>query len=181
MSRKTYWGPSEWSEFVMKLEARMPWVQFSQLTVVSRVFIRRKLQQFLPSEPVYSAGWTISTQASGSSWNFIFYYFLFKCMLSVSVYQVFENVASSYDTMNDVMSFGIHRLWKDRLVKLLNPSAGTKLLDVAGGTGKPSRDLSSMTEYLAAFYWTWILGDSNESNPTTYWSVMWSGLGLVWQ
>lgn len=51
------------------------------------------------------------------------------------VYRVFENVASSYDKMNDVMSFGIHRLWKDRLVRVLNPPAGTKLLDVAGGTG----------------------------------------------
>lgn len=48
---------------------------------------------------------------------------------------MFENVASSYDKMNDVMSFGIHRLWKDRLVRVLNPPAGTKLLDVAGGTG----------------------------------------------
>lgn len=48
---------------------------------------------------------------------------------------MFENVASSYDKMNDVMSFGIHRLWKDRLVRVLNPPAGTRLLDVAGGTG----------------------------------------------
>ncbi|XP_068680850.1 2-methoxy-6-polyprenyl-1,4-benzoquinol methylase, mitochondrial-like [Montipora foliosa] len=51
------------------------------------------------------------------------------------VYRVFENVASSYDKMNDVMSFGIHRLWKDRLIRVLNPPPGTKLLDVAGGTG----------------------------------------------
>lgn len=51
------------------------------------------------------------------------------------VYKVFENVASSYDQMNDAMSFGIHRLWKDRLIKVLNPPSGTKLLDVAGGTG----------------------------------------------
>ena len=48
---------------------------------------------------------------------------------------MFENVASSYDQMNDAMSFGIHRLWKDRLIKVLNPPSGTKLLDVAGGTG----------------------------------------------
>lgn len=55
--------------------------------------------------------------------------------LLFAVYKVFENVASSYDKMNDAMSFGIHRLWKDRLIKVLNPSPGTKLLDVAGGTG----------------------------------------------
>nr|XP_058955234.1 2-methoxy-6-polyprenyl-1,4-benzoquinol methylase, mitochondrial-like [Pocillopora verrucosa] len=51
------------------------------------------------------------------------------------VYKVFESVASSYDKMNDAMSFGIHRLWKDRLITILNPPVGTKLLDVAGGTG----------------------------------------------
>jgi len=48
---------------------------------------------------------------------------------------VFENVASSYDKMNDAMSLGIHRLWKDRLIRVLNPPEGTNLLDVAGGTG----------------------------------------------
>ncbi|KAG2280414.1 hypothetical protein Bca52824_051634 [Brassica carinata] len=48
---------------------------------------------------------------------------------------VFTNVASSYDIMNDVMSGGLHRLWKERLVGKLSPFAGMKHLDVAGGTG----------------------------------------------
>lgn len=48
---------------------------------------------------------------------------------------VFSNVASSYDLMNDLMSAGLHRLWKDRLVSKLHPFAGMKHLDVAGGTG----------------------------------------------
>lgn len=48
---------------------------------------------------------------------------------------VFENVASSYDLMNDAMSFGVHRLWKDYFVSVLNPTPDMKLLDVAGGTG----------------------------------------------
>jgi ubiquinone/menaquinone biosynthesis C-methylase UbiE len=48
---------------------------------------------------------------------------------------VFKKVASKYDVMNDFMSVGIHRLWKDSFVKKLGPSAGTRLLDVAGGTG----------------------------------------------
>lgn len=48
---------------------------------------------------------------------------------------VFTNVASSYDLMNDLMSAGLHRLWKDRLVSKLNPFPGMKHLDVAGGTG----------------------------------------------
>ncbi|XP_059844338.1 2-methoxy-6-polyprenyl-1,4-benzoquinol methylase, mitochondrial [Hypanus sabinus] len=51
------------------------------------------------------------------------------------VYKVFKNVAEKYDVMNDAMSFGIHRLWKDTLLHTMNPLPGTKLLDVAGGTG----------------------------------------------
>jgi 2-methoxy-6-polyprenyl-1,4-benzoquinol methylase len=38
--------------------------------------------------------------------------------------------------MNDVMSVGIHRLWKDYFMQLLSPTPGTKLVDVAGGTGE---------------------------------------------
>ncbi|XP_021744984.1 2-methoxy-6-polyprenyl-1,4-benzoquinol methylase, mitochondrial-like isoform X1 [Chenopodium quinoa] len=54
---------------------------------------------------------------------------------SQMVGNVFSNVASSYDLMNDLMSGGLHRLWKDRLVEELNPFPGMKHLDVAGGTG----------------------------------------------
>ena len=48
---------------------------------------------------------------------------------------VFESVADRYDLMNDLMSGGIHRLWKDALIDRLKPRAGMRLLDVAGGTG----------------------------------------------
>ena len=48
---------------------------------------------------------------------------------------VFGSVASKYDVMSDVMSMGIHRIWKDAMMDWLAPRAGTKLLDVAGGTG----------------------------------------------
>lgn len=48
---------------------------------------------------------------------------------------VFSSVASKYDIMNDVMSVGIHRVWKDAMMDWLAPRAGQKLLDVAGGTG----------------------------------------------
>lgn len=48
---------------------------------------------------------------------------------------VFNSVASKYDVMNDVMSAGIHRLWKDAMMDWLAPRAGQRLLDVAGGTG----------------------------------------------
>ena len=48
---------------------------------------------------------------------------------------VFSSVASKYDIMNDVMSVGIHRLWKDAMKDWLATRGGQKLLDVAGGTG----------------------------------------------
>ncbi len=48
---------------------------------------------------------------------------------------VFSNVSRSYDRMNDAMSLGLHRLWKDRLVTKLGPFPGMHHLDVAGGTG----------------------------------------------
>ena len=48
---------------------------------------------------------------------------------------VFTNVASRYDLMNDAMSGGMHRLWKDRFVRRVQPRAGEQILDMAGGTG----------------------------------------------
>ena len=48
---------------------------------------------------------------------------------------VFDSVARRYDLMNDLMSGGIHRLWKDRMVAWLKPRPGQIMLDVAGGTG----------------------------------------------
>lgn len=51
------------------------------------------------------------------------------------VREVFSSVARNYDVMNDLMSGGIHRLWKDAIVEWLNPQPGQAFLDVAGGTG----------------------------------------------
>ena len=51
------------------------------------------------------------------------------------VHGVFTSVASKYDVMNDLMSLGIHRIWKDAMMDWLAPRAGQHLLDVAGGTG----------------------------------------------
>lgn len=48
---------------------------------------------------------------------------------------VFTNVASRYDLMNDAMSGGMHRLWKDRFARRVKPRAGEQVLDMAGGTG----------------------------------------------
>jgi demethylmenaquinone methyltransferase/2-methoxy-6-polyprenyl-1,4-benzoquinol methylase len=51
------------------------------------------------------------------------------------VHGVFTRVASKYDIMNDLMSAGMHRLWKDAMMDWLAPRPGQRLLDVAGGTG----------------------------------------------
>ena len=48
---------------------------------------------------------------------------------------VFNSVASRYDVMNDAMSMGVHRVWKDAMLDWLAPRSGQRLLDVAGGTG----------------------------------------------
>ena len=48
---------------------------------------------------------------------------------------VFRSVASRYDLMNDAMSAGLHRLWKDRFVRRIKPRTGERILDMAGGTG----------------------------------------------
>ncbi len=51
------------------------------------------------------------------------------------VREVFSNVAAKYDLMNDAMSGGAHRLWKDQFVRRVKPRAGEHILDMAGGTG----------------------------------------------
>ncbi|MBL4617155.1 MAG: class I SAM-dependent methyltransferase [Robiginitomaculum sp.] len=55
------------------------------------------------------------------------------------VRDVFDRVADNYDLMNDFMSFGVHRLWKDMVIARANPQPGQLLIDVAGGTGDLSR------------------------------------------
>ena len=57
---------------------------------------------------------------------------------------VFDSVASNYDLMNDLMSAGVHRLWKDAAAAKLNPRPGETILDVAGGTGDMARRYSKL-------------------------------------
>ena len=54
---------------------------------------------------------------------------------SSMVREVFDSVAPKYDLMNDLMSLGIHRLWKDAMIDWLRPRPGMQLVDVGGGTG----------------------------------------------
>jgi demethylmenaquinone methyltransferase/2-methoxy-6-polyprenyl-1,4-benzoquinol methylase len=51
------------------------------------------------------------------------------------VREIFSSVAPRYDLMNDLMSVGVHRLWKETFIDWLNPQSGMAILDVAGGTG----------------------------------------------
>lgn len=63
------------------------------------------------------------------------------------VQEVFSSVARRYDLMNDLMSGGVHRLWKDAMIGWLNPQPGQSVLDVAGGTGDIAfRIVSAMRE-----------------------------------
>ena len=65
------------------------------------------------------------------------------------VRQVFDNVAVNYDVMNDAMSLGIHRLWKDSFVRMVRPRPGYTLIDLAGGTGDIAFRMHKKTSGLA--------------------------------
>ncbi len=59
------------------------------------------------------------------------------------VESVFNSVFDKYDLMNDLMSFGIHRIWKKELIYMMNPSYKKKLIDVASGTGDVAKLFSN--------------------------------------
>ena len=61
------------------------------------------------------------------------------------VNSVFSKVYSKYDLMNDVMSLGIHRIWKDKFIDWMNPSRNSTLIDVASGTGDIAKLFSLRT------------------------------------
>lgn len=65
------------------------------------------------------------------------------------VERVFNSVAGKYDLMNDLMSFGIHRLWKKLAISYCTPLAGQKILDLAGGTGDLAAALLAATNHQA--------------------------------
>ena len=63
---------------------------------------------------------------------------------------VFDRVARRYDLMNDLMSAGVHRLWKDATAARLNPQPGEVIVDCAGGTGDMARRFTKMTRRIQA-------------------------------
>ena len=68
------------------------------------------------------------------------------------VSKVFEDVFEKYDIMNDLMSLGIHRLWKKTFIDWLNPSKNTKLIDVASGTGDIAKLFLEKIDYSGNAY-----------------------------
>ena len=79
------------------------------------------------------------------------------------VRDVFDSVASQYDIMNDLMSLGIHRIWKRIAVQLSNVRNGERVLDLAGGTG----DLTTLFEQRVGSSGQVILADINAQMLTT--------------
>ena len=61
--------------------------------------------------------------------------------------RVFDDAFDKYDIMNDLMSLGVHRLWKDRLIDWMNPKKGDHLLDVASGTGDVARSFLQRIQF----------------------------------
>jgi demethylmenaquinone methyltransferase/2-methoxy-6-polyprenyl-1,4-benzoquinol methylase len=76
-----------------------------------------------------------------------------------AVAQVFHSVAAKYDIMNDLMSGGIHRLWKRHTISQSGVRAGQKVLDIAGGTG----DLTAKFSRLVGQSGQVVLDDNNDS------------------
>jgi demethylmenaquinone methyltransferase / 2-methoxy-6-polyprenyl-1,4-benzoquinol methylase len=66
--------------------------------------------------------------------------------------QVFKDVFVKYDIMNDLMSFGVHRIWKKKFIDILNPQKNTKLIDVASGTGDIAKLFLKKTKYQSHVY-----------------------------
>ena len=56
------------------------------------------------------------------------------------VNEVFNKVSNKYDLMNDLMSLGVHRIWKRNLIDWINPSRNTKLIDMSSGTGDITKE-----------------------------------------
>ncbi len=82
------------------------------------------------------------------------------------VNEVFDSVAEKYDLMNDVMSFGLHRLWKNEFIKQIEPTEDMKLIDVAGGTGDIAFRFLNYLKYNSADTQTPIVGDDTDTNYT---------------
>src|SRR5210317_2370154 len=75
------------------------------------------------------------------------------------VHDVFESVAGKYDLMNDLMSMGIHRLWKRHFIAISDIQPGQRVLDLAGGTG----DIAALMSKRVGSHGSVVLSDINEA------------------
>jgi len=75
------------------------------------------------------------------------------------VREVFDSVAEKYDVMNDLMSFGVHRLWKRHFIAISNILPGQRVLDLAGGTG----DITALISKRVGSHGSVVLSDINEA------------------
>ena len=66
--------------------------------------------------------------------------------------KVFNEVFNKYDVMNDIMSFGIHRVWKERLIDWMNPKKNDYLIDLASGTGDIAKAFLTVANLLILTY-----------------------------
>ena len=64
-----------------------------------------------------------------------------------SIDKVFTDVFDKYDLMNDVMSLGVHRIWKKNMIYWMNPKKGNHLIDVASGTGDIAKSFLERIKY----------------------------------
>ena len=74
------------------------------------------------------------------------------------VQNIFSKISTKYNLMNDLMSFGTHRLWKRRLIEMINIQDNQTIIDVGAGTGDIGLKISSMNQKANIF-----LGDLNLS------------------
>ena len=93
------------------------------------------------------------------------------------VNSVFSKVYKKYDLMNDVMSLGIHRIWKDKLIDWMNPSRDSSLIDVASGTGDIAKRFSLRHQNLSTV--TCIepnedMFNEGKKNLTNFKNIKWS-------
>jgi len=72
---------------------------------------------------------------------------------------VFDSVATKYDLMNDLMSMGVHRLWKRHFIAISNIQPGQRVLDLAGGTG----DIAALMSKRVGSHGSVVLSDINEA------------------
>ena len=64
-----------------------------------------------------------------------------------NVTKVFDDVFNKYDLMNDIMSFGAHRVWKNKLIDWMNPNKNDHAIDIASGTGDVAKAFLKRTDF----------------------------------